>query len=709
MSKSANPPVGLRFWLAKGWVQWVLAAVFFFLVSWVYMGSAVSSCSTATAALGSDSTGGFAWMQWAGGNDLSWGHTNKSNYPFGESLSKPQYVTSAALILVYKLFSSLTTPICGLNLIVLLGYMSTALMMYGLVRWLLKRNEIALFAGFAAGFVPFHEVKAQSHINYVFGSTFIAIIWAYLWLIRKPTYKKALLLSAISAIGFYFDGYFVLITAVLLAGLFTSSFAYDLLRAIPAKAPRRDIWNEALARAKYLVASAVFLALLLMPILITYHRNSTVIQQSLATARSSIKGETELYGARPIEFVLPSYNSALVPAKYVAWRATKLHGSNFSESTLYMGYTVIILAAASLFYLLWRKDRATKLQGIPYVHLVFMTVFVFLACFAFSLPALVTLFGHTIRTPVDILVKLTSNWRVLSRFFLAMDPLVILAASLGLYMLTKDRSRNVRLAVVALCGLVLFLEYLPAPLHPTGDLYRNAPPIYTHLRKDPDVKLVAEYPLASFADTPAVFTFQPVDNKTLLNANDSSISRGPFDASIAGLNDTQTLGVLKRLNVDVIITHGFTMDNPGLADYYDGNLVRGADNKINVLASLYAYTIRDSVAPRDVSLIIKKGYESLAVDDQQISHRYVTNQATMGVSSVNFSRLAKAYDVGFGVASNCPATPAQVTVVQAGKTMWSGSVGTTPVPVSLTVNTSDFYIKTANCAVGITNMSADPV
>jgi hypothetical protein len=708
MSKSQNPPAGLKFWLSKGWVQWVLAAVFFFLVSWFYMGSAISNCSTTTTALGSDSTGGFAWIQWAGGNDLTWGHTDKSNYPYGETLGKPQYITSTILIAIYKLFSSLSTPICGLNLIELLGYMSTSLTMYGLVRWLLKRNEIALFAGFAAAFVPFHQIKAQSHINYIFGSTFIAVIWAYLWLIKKPSYKKALLLSLVSAIGFYFDGYFILITAVLIGSLFASSFVFDLARSVSARNKPGVILGEALARTKYLIVSLLFLGSMLVPILGTYASSGNAIKQSLASVRSNIKSETELYGLRPIEFLLPSYNSAFASTKYTTWRATKLHGSNFSESTLYIGYTVIILALASIFYLLRRKYRVVKLQEIPYVHLVFAMVFVFLVCFALSLPALVTIFGHTIRTPVDILVKFTANWRVLSRFFLAMDPVAVILASLGLYMITRNRSRNVRLAIVALCGLVLFLEYLPAPLHYTGDLHKNAPPTYKHLQKDPSVKLVAEYPLASFVYTPEIFTFQPLHNKTLLNSDDGSISRGPFDSSIAGLNDTQTLGVLKRLKVDVIITHGFASNNPELTTYYKTEPIRNADNTINIIASEYSYKIRDSVASRDTSLVIKKGYESLSVDDQQISHRFITNKATMGVYGVDFSPLAKKYNVSFEASSICPVN-AQVTVTQSGQTIWSGSVGKQPVPINLTVDSRDFYVNTVDCSVGITNMSSEAV
>ena len=672
------------------------------------MGSAINNCSTTTTALGSDSTGGFAWTQWASGNGMSWGHTDKSNYPFGETLSKPQNITSTILIFLYKLFSTLSTPICGVNLIILLGYMSTALVMFGLVKWLLKRFDIALFAGFAAAFVPFHQLKAQTHINYVSGCIFIAMVWAYLWFIKRPSYKKGALLALVNSTGFYFDGYFVLISTIVIAALFSSSFAFDLLRVIYNRQQARHILSQAFARLKHIVLSLALLALILLPILLTYISNGTAINQSLASVRSNIKSETELYGARPIEFVLPSYNNAFVPAKYPAWRATKLHGSNFSESTLYMGYTIIVLAMIGLLSLLYSKARAVKLKGLPYPELVFTMTFVFAACFALSLPAIVVIFGHNIRTPVDILVKITANWRVLSRFFLAMDPLVIILASLGLYMITKGRSKPVRWAIVALCGLVLFLEYLPTPLHPTGDLYKNAPVIYKELQKDPSVKLVAEYPLADFVYTAGIFTFQPVHNKTLVNSNDGSISKGPFDSSIAGLNDSQTLGVLKKLKVDVIVTHGFTDERQGLKPYYVTPSIRNVNSTTSVPPTEYSYRISDAVMPRDNLLIIKKGYESLSVDTQQISHRFITNEATMGVVGVNSNMRSKKYNISFDASSVCKADAA-ITVTQSGRTIWSGSVGESPNPIGLTIDNSDFNVKTAYCSVDITNMSSEAV
>ncbi len=697
----------VKSYATKAWFQWLVAVLIFFCFSWLYMGRGITSCSVSSVAgLGSDSTGGMAWNQWVGGNDFTWGTTNKSNYPFGEKLDKPQFITSTVFLGAYKLFATLTTPICGLNLIILLGYMSSALMMFGLVRWLLKRFDIAVFAGYAAAFVPFHVLKAQSHINYIYGSIFIALIWVFLWMISKPSYKRSALFAAVSAVGFYFDGYFILLSSLLIVGLVGSQVVVELYHLLGARGKRQKALKQSAGRLKYTLVAGLMLGLLLLPIAAVFKSSGSDISQSLAAVRSNIKVETLLYGARPIEFVLPAASNPLMSSSYGAYRMSKLHGSNYSEATLYVGFTVLLLAVVGVVNVFSKKKRTAKLQNIPYPALLFMLGATLLLCFAFSLPAYAWLFGHSVRMPSLLLVKVTANWRVLSRIFLVMDPLLILLASLGLYWLTKKRSRLVGAVIVVVCGLALFLEYLPSPISSTGDLYKETPPIYKQLTTDDSVRIVAEYPLADFSYTPTIFTFQPVHKKTLVNANDGSVSRGPFDSSIAGLADPQTLGVLKSLKVDEVITHGFQFETPELQLIFK-NQNYSSDGKLNLPASSYAYKFTDLATAVPAALVITKGYESLYVDAHQISHRYITNRATMHLHHFTGAPKANSYVASFSALSAC-SNPARVTVEQEGRVLWTGLVDKQPVPIAATVADKDFTVKTELCSIEVSHLSATP-
>ncbi len=688
----------MKQWLAKGWVQWLIAATFFFLLSWLYLGRSITDCSTSSVAFNSDSTGGFGWFQWIGGNDLSWDYSTKTNFPYGESVDRPHFITSTLIIFIYKIFATFTTPTCGINLLILLGYMSTALVMFGFIKWLLRRPDIALFAGYAAAFVPYHQLKSTSHITYVYGSFFIGIIWAYFWFISKPSYRRGALLGLIGASGFYFDGYFIFISGVMLGALFVSSFLVDVWRLIFNRRDTQKILKAAFIRLRYLAFSALVLALLLLPILSTYISQGDSIKQSLATARSNIRTETLLYGLRPIEFILPSFNNPIMSDGYPAWRATKYHGSNSHEATLFVGYTILLLGTIAYFALFFRKARSITFKTLHYQNVVFVITLVLLASLILALPAEVTVFGQVFSTPTAYLVQLTASWRVLARLFLAIDPLLIMLAALGLYVITKGWRKIWQVSFVTVCGVILFFEYLPSPLGSTGDLYKDSPEVYRQLAKDPDVDLIAEYPLADFSNSPSVFTFQQVHNKNLLNGNAAEIIKGPLHSSIAGLNDPQTLGALKMMGIDVVTTYGFDPKNSDLTAYYPNNRGRGG---------IFSYTISRNVPPLDTILILSKGYESLFVDERQISHRAITGPATMKVFKIWSGQASGRYTVSFNAQAVVCDKTAQVTVDQAGKNLWSGSVGADlPVNISFTANGDKPINLVPTCSLDITFMSA---
>jgi hypothetical protein len=684
----------------KPWLQWLIVGLILFLFSWLYMGRAITDCSTTSIAFNSDSTGGFGWLQWVGGNDLSWpSFTIKSNYPYGESLNKPQNITSAVFIILYKIVASISTPICGLNLMVLLGYMSTGLLMFGLVKWQLKRFDIALFAAYAAAFVPYHHLKAENHVVYVWSSVFIAIIWAYLYFLNNPTYKKAALFSVVSATGFYFDGYYILITALLLGALYSSSFLIDTCNILLRRNHFKEIFKLALVRLRYLMFSGALLIILLIPIFYIQKAHSAEIKQSLASARSDIRRETITYGARPIEYVLPSFDNPIMPQGYANWRLNpkKEHYSNPSETTLYASYTILLLTLMALILLTFKKYRRTKFRNLNFSMLVFTAIWAVFILFIFSLPAKAYINGHDYKTPVYYLVHITSNWRVLARTFLAIDPLLVLLACFGLWAITKNLRRTTQAAIVLFCVLILFIEYLPAPLSAPKDLYKDSPTTYKQISNDKNVNTIAEYPLIDFNTAPTAFTYQQLHNKNLINATDAQITKGPLDGAIAGLNDPQTLGVLKNYGVDVIVLHDKkAISNKNLDNYYQ--------QKEDI--HLFSYRIRNSVIPKNYMLIADKGFDFASVDKLNISHRSLLGDGTVKVVStipnapINKNNISISFDAG----SKC-STNATMNITQAGKSLWHGKLLREQNYFYLNIAATQPVRLQSNCRIDISRMN----
>lgn len=674
----------MRSWLHKTWAQWAVAVLVFFSISLFYMGPAITSCSTTTTAFNSDSTGGLAWFQWASGNHLGWGHTNKSNYPAGEAINRPQFIASEAFNAPYRVLSTLTTPICGLNLMLLLGYMSSALLMFGLIKWLFGRSAIAYFAGYAAAFVPFHQLKAQSHVVYASGAIFVAIIWAYLWLLQKPSLKRASLLAAVSAAGFYFDGYFVLLTAVLLGCLLFFWLAPELLRNF-----RKFIKSQ--GRMLFWLAS--LLIILTLPVLYAEAKHGGQISSTLAAVRSPIRIEQKIYGARPVEFLLPSYNNPLLPTSYANWRIAHDHGSNPSEDTLYVGYTIAALALVGLIGALHKKSKDLKLkENLSYRRLVGISSGSILILVLFSLPYKYSL--------ARVLIKLTDNWRVLSRFFLVIDPLLIILAAAGIYFLVKKWPRYLYLGFVGLLGGLLFCEYLASPLRPHGDLYQDSPQVYQTIAKDNSVKVIAEYPMIDLATEPSTFTYAQVHGKNLINANDSNLGRNSFHTAIAGLHDKQSIGVLKARGVDLITTLGFDESfNPSLVSYYTPNPATPHKGPL-----VFAYRISNDVQSRPAVLETNSGFSALSVDPKLISHRVLLTNGSMGIQNIGSGNLASQYNVAFSVEALQPSA-VKLTITQNKKVLWDGQITETQIEFTAAGN-QPIYLTTSG-PLDVTNMEAE--
>lgn len=698
--------------VSKTSVQWLMAIVMFFAASLLYMGPAITSCRDTSTALFSDSSGGMGWNQWAGGNKINWGYTYQANYPIGEQLEKPQYITSQVLYAPYRFFSWLTTPTCGLNLVVLLGYMSAALAMFGLVRWLFKRGSVALFAGYAVAFVPYHEIKAQSHVTYVNNAVFIGIIWAYLWFLQKPSYRRISLVALLAATAMYIDGYFVLLSAALVAIL----LLLTLLRGPQITKQNHGVvasirqYGYAVAHnarkfiKQYLVLG--FLTLILSLPIISYElRHGSEIQQSLTDARGQIALEAAVYSARPAEYLLPSYDNSLIPESYRRWRLAHQHGSNPSETTLYLGISVVSLAGLALAFLFKPQIRRTRLTtNITYAFLVGLTTAAVVLGFLLSLPPRLSLAGYSLLTPTDALIHLTSFWRVFARFFLMIDPLVVLLAAAALYALLTRTSRRRGIILVLVCFIVLFLEFLPSPMRHVSNLYKSAPKIYQVLAKDSSVHVVAEYPITDLGYSPLTFTFQQVSQKHLVNPNDVTIVKGPFMQSIAGLNDPQTLGVLKAEGVDVLISAGHKLSAQAMLDQYYPVDNSGAGLGV---PPLYSYSLK-TVVSRQVVLAPAGGFDAANLDEQQISHHKLRTKGVLKVLKTSNRQPAKGdYRADFDVTS-LSGKPEKLTLGQKGKTIWSGFVTSERTHISISVIGSEDVRLSATAILDITNLQAAP-
>ena len=101
--------------------------------------------------------------------------------------------------------------------------------MFAFVRWLTRRNSIALLAGYAFAFTPYLQIKTGVHPSYVYEGLFVGIIWLFLMFWKRPRPALAVWMAVLTALTFYWDAYFVLIAGILWAGLLAGAATYELI------------------------------------------------------------------------------------------------------------------------------------------------------------------------------------------------------------------------------------------------------------------------------------------------------------------------------------------------------------------------------------------------------------------------------------------------------------------------------------------------
>ena len=435
--------------------------------------------------LGGDSTGGLAgFRQWAeeiGYRITGISHVASAGAPFGYDQGNGVNLQSAFVFFPAYLITEAAGEIVAYNVVVLTGLALSGAAMYWLVRWLGCSRLVGAWAGLVFIVFPWHLEKAQGHPSLAHLEGFPLLLLAVFAWYRKPSFRRALLVAAASAVLWTTSGYFGFMGLAALPAIFVLAAASYARTVGLARALRRVALPAA--------------ASLAVPVVVYGIASRGAGADGIATARNV--HELVFYGARPWEYLIPSYRNRIFGDEVGQWEVAHLHGSNFSETSLYVGWITIILAAG---WLVWALVKRSRLRaGVGFATLALAATVA--TGLVFSLPT--PLPRTDIPTPVRLIWEVAPQFRVPARFVaLVMAGLVPLAA-LALEGIRLAVARHVQpraFAVVVaggvcvVAGVLSFLELSISPPTTLTDL-SHAPPEYEAVRRAPR-GLVAEYPLA---------------------------------------------------------------------------------------------------------------------------------------------------------------------------------------------------------------------
>ena len=225
------------------------------------LSTTVLDCGNTLNSLG-DNSAGPIWKAANVGDEPIGGFSKVTNYPEGESLSSPIDTVVVGQSLLLWTTAKIAGPVCGYNIANVLGYMSTALVMFAFIYSLTRgRRWIALLAGYAVAFTPFFQTKIGGHPSYGFQALLIGIIWAFLSLVATRKKSRAVVLAVLVATFFYFDPYFSLMAFTILVPLGLVWLSMRLM-----KLRKEKIKKNYLAEMNILGLCVAFLALLSAPL-----------------------------------------------------------------------------------------------------------------------------------------------------------------------------------------------------------------------------------------------------------------------------------------------------------------------------------------------------------------------------------------------------------------------------------------------------------
>jgi hypothetical protein len=435
--------------------------------------------------LGGDSTGTIAglriWAEETGYSITGTSRITSAAAPFGYEQGDGVNLQSAFVFFPAYLVTELAGEIAAYNLVVVSGLTLSGGAMYWLTRWLGCHSLVAAWAGLVFIVFPWHLEKAQGHSSLVHLEGFPLLLLAVFAWYRSPNVWRALLIAGAAAILWTTSGYFGFMGLAAVLPLMALAFIFHA-RGIGMRR----------ALGRIVVPSIGVLA---VPALVYAVASTGATDEGIATPRGL--QELVYYGARPWEYLIPSYRNRVFGDDVDDWLVAHLHGSNFSETTLYVGWLTIVLSGAWLVYAL------VKRAGLrPELRFATAALAVTVATgLVFSLPT--PLPRTDIPTPVRLIWEVAPQFRVPARFVaLVMAALVPLAA-LALERVRLELWRRVQprwLAVAAgsaacvVAGAVSFLELSILPPASLTDL--SAVPAEYESAATAPRGLLAEYPLA---------------------------------------------------------------------------------------------------------------------------------------------------------------------------------------------------------------------
>jgi hypothetical protein len=511
---------------------------------------------------GNDNLGGIPYLGWLHDTYLGPGDPSfdpELQAPFG--LEIPNYAVQPMDRLFSLLLGGFGQGLGTYNAQIFLSFVLAGCTMYLLARYVTRSPLAALIAGFAFTFSPFHLSLAMQY-NALASIQWVPLyLLALLVLLRRGRRRDAVLTGAAFALvaltSYYyawFVAWFTLLILVYVAGAATVRHRHD---ARPFRRRARSFGRLVAVRGATAGAVAVVLT---APFLLSSARGarnagSQVIEHPI--------NEAVRYSARPWMFFTPPLDNPLVGDRVQFWVQQHLFESPVYEQSIYLGYTLLLLAALALLPLRRRapvSERALFARGILAAGLAIG----FLIMIGPYIPLerdywrLWPTPGATAHIPSLpwVMFQLAPVFRFFTRAFVLVSVCLTLLAAIGFARVERGPrmtpARRVGLAAVILC--LLGLEFANAPPHAWYSA--TAPPWVAATAKLPRDSTIVDYPVVpAFSPRSLYYMFWQTKHRKATTNPQVDPEAQVLAASFASPDDPASGEALHRAGIDFAVVH----------------------------------------------------------------------------------------------------------------------------------------------------------
>lgn len=502
----------------------------------------------------------FWWLKFAWSTGLPLRTHIYCAYPFGvDFLNGPFFYVSDLLGLI---LSSLTNEVSAYNVIKLISFPTSALAMYLLALYLTHNRLASGLVGLAYAFSPFHVIHSMSHFSNIQWMP-LSILFLLKTLDRKGTKNAALfaLFFGITFVDYAYYGYFI--------GLLVPIF---LLVYLLNKEKRSSLLQSGLLK-KAAIIFVVFLIImfpLVYPLLKSYlNLNPRPSQTSTFAIPVREFSDLLIYAAKPLDYLMPSkYNP------FLGWMIPDLgigplKGHRYTEHTLYLGWTLILLGGIALYCAFKKKGMLSqRKEDMRVVYLFFAVVivaallsgppFIPLGHYEINYETRQVTAEHKLYLPQYFLYKVFPMFRVYARMGVVVQLALCVLAAFGLReVLSRTKGTKRKYLALSLATLI-FVDYAEFP--PFRITQIQEPPVYTWLAQQPGNFPIAEYPLGSGDDPYTTYEYlfyQRIHKKYLVNGASKGTPADKFRTSIIDISRPETINNLSRIGVRYILLHQY--------------------------------------------------------------------------------------------------------------------------------------------------------